>query len=502
MKIDLSHKATDEKYYKSIRYFSHFLKGEKRNQFIIELSEHNIYLAAQCMMSAEKNVELEELLISKAETFARDFKNTEKSANAFLALAEFESYEIISSLLIDVKKPSNVHLNVFTKILEDNKLDVFISFIKILLRVNKVPFIQYLVNSFNGQVVITTENRTTFNSLLNYLFLNGNYGLARIMLEKYNLFDEIELIIQTKTTNVINKLIVAGKKKLTATKLAYEITKRCNLFNEFPPSKFILLALTKGGKSNKIALVSLGIAVEQKQFNIPELDQRITNLLYQASKKSKNKINQLIKKGLSFYIDNNPSLKNLLSQYQQGQLPQQHITFEPVKKSKPKKKALPEEIIIKDDVKIDEKIIPMFGTKPDKNFDISFYWSNYFNLKNSANQPTIQSLFTFCITNIEEDLRKVCAVVKTFVHSGIVKWNTEYGFYVSPLSFRTQSLLFLHQNQLKTSDNQLNVEDEIEFRVFGFNKKTERVMITMLNDIEIEEQIKNQNKVSTKSEQS
>jgi hypothetical protein len=494
MMNDLEHKAIDEKYFKSIRYFSHLLRGEKRTAFISELSDYNIYLAAQCLMSAEKDAILEGQLRSKAESLGRDFANTEKSANGFLALAEFESYEIIASLLIDVKKPSKVHLHVFMKILDENNLDVFISFIEILLKVNKIVFIQYLINSFNGQVVINSENKYIFQDLLNYLFANGNYGFARITLEKYNLFEDLEIILETKPYDIVNKLLNTGKKKLTATKLAYEISKQHKLFDAFPPSQFISLALSEGGKSNKSILLALGFAVEQKEFNVPELDERIANLLRQVSKKTKNKIDQLIKKGLSFYIDSNSNLKKMLALYQEGNFPIQENSPEPYKKIKSTKKNIPELSLSKRNENIEDEITLVFGALPTKEFAIELYWNSYFNYKNDNSIPLIQSFFTYCITFLEDDLRKVCSVIKPYSHQGIVKWNSDYGYYISPLSFRSQSLLFLHPNHVKANENQLAVEDEIKFRIIGYNKKSERVMISMLTDAEIEEQIMNRNK--------
>ncbi len=147
MILDLEHKANNEKYFKSIRYFSHSLKGEKRRNFIAQVAEQNIYLAAQCIMSAEKDEELENRLIEKAQSIAQNFSQPEKSAKGFLALAEFESLKTIISLFSNIEKPNSTHLQVIAKIFENRLPDIFCSFLSIFTKTDKTILIHFAINT-------------------------------------------------------------------------------------------------------------------------------------------------------------------------------------------------------------------------------------------------------------------------------------------------------------------------------------------------------------------
>ena len=56
MKINnsvLRKKCLSEKYYASIKYMSHLLKGEERRYFIKRVCDINIYLGSQCALTCE-----------------------------------------------------------------------------------------------------------------------------------------------------------------------------------------------------------------------------------------------------------------------------------------------------------------------------------------------------------------------------------------------------------------------------------------------------------------
>ena len=194
MILDLESKANNEKYFKSIRYFYHNLTELSKHSFILDVSQYNIYLAAQCIMSSQKDEQIENELIKRSQELASDFNDFENSAKGFLALAEFEAFPIISKLLINVDKPSKVHFIVFKKIFERNNPDIFISFLEVLLTVKNVILISHCITAYNGKLLITTENRITLFNLLELLFEKGNYGMARVILDKYDIFNDLKFI--------------------------------------------------------------------------------------------------------------------------------------------------------------------------------------------------------------------------------------------------------------------------------------------------------------------
>ncbi len=135
---NLEHKANNEKYFNSIRYFSHSLKREKRRNFIEQVAEYNIYLAAKCIMSAEKDEELGNSLIEKAQSIAQNFEEPENSAKGFLVLAEFECSETKIPLFSNVEKFNNTHFKVIEKILETKSPEIFCKFLLIFTKINLI----------------------------------------------------------------------------------------------------------------------------------------------------------------------------------------------------------------------------------------------------------------------------------------------------------------------------------------------------------------------------
>lgn len=72
MKINSSifkKKCLSEKYYASIKYMSHALKGEERRTFIKKVCDINIYLGCQCARTCEQDNDIDKYIRTKINNY-------------------------------------------------------------------------------------------------------------------------------------------------------------------------------------------------------------------------------------------------------------------------------------------------------------------------------------------------------------------------------------------------------------------------------------------------
>lgn len=467
-------KANDEKYFKSIRYFYHSLNSELRRKFIIELSEYNIYLAAQCIMSSQKDEEIEKKLVDKAESYAENYENFNQSAKGFLALAEFESFAKISHLLLGVEKPSKIHLNVFSKILEKNQPEIFISFIDVLIELKNITFISYCVNSYNGNIIITSDNREVFKNLINLLFENGNYGMTRVIFEKYDIFNEIPFILDQEPIKIVNDLLNKSKRQLHATKLAYEIYLRFNLVRFYKPEFFIEKILTFSGEKNISAALKIA---NTHSIDNEILNESIENLFnpYRKNLKLLNRvvgrINHLVSSGLFKYLDKNEFLLGKL------------VFFEQVTEKKINRPS----IYSVSDFGFDESQYTIYdvNTAIPVNLPIDHIIDDYFNMQS---KPNIEVLVNMLILHFKSSLKEISHLLRKYQFVGKVKAVFDYGFYIESIHVNSKGLLFLHKAQINEDeiDKATNEPDyEVKFRIIGINPKSYRFNVSTLEEFNL-----------------
>lgn len=472
---NLAYKSNNEKYFKSIRYFSHSLKEGKRRSFIIELAEHNIYLAAQCVMSAEKDVEVEKILIEKSESLARDYKNSENSAKGFLSLAEFECYEIISNLLKEVKKPSNTHLKVFIKILEGNNSGLFISFIEIFLNIKKLQFVHFAVNAYKGKLLVNSDNREILYKLFNHLLILGQYGNIKVIIEKYNLFEDLQYILRKDPKELVAELFNCGKKKIQALKLAYMICKYFDLFQIFSGERFIEAGFQKDSISSKRLPYAIDIALRHDIHENIWIDAELNNLASKPTRKSQRWIRKLIRFGLFDYLKNNETLVERLKSI----LTMSFIT-NPVLENKKS---------VEFGKHFNSKRITDHSEKLEviTNFDLPIQdcLTEFFR---SPGRRPIDNFLKEVVDKYNSNLKEVSHLLRIYEVEGIVKYMFDYGCYVQPLQFKASNLMFLHLNQITTekvitSPKDIFKEGEIiRFRIIGINQKNFRLNISCLEE--------------------
>jgi hypothetical protein len=486
---NLETKANNEKYFKSIRYFSHSLEGEKRRAFISEVGDHNIYLAAQCIMSAEKDKDFEKTLIAKSESFARDFNNSEKSAKGFLALAELESFEIISNLLLEVIKPSKIHSQVLINILEGNNQATFVSFIEILIKVQKIPFIHYAINAFNGQLIVNSENRIVLRNLFELLFANGNFGMARLTLEKFNLYGEIQYILDKEPVKIISALLDSNKKLLTASRLAYLICIQFDKLKQFPPEKFIELSLKKKGKSNKGLVFATEIAIRHGIKENKWINAELIRLMGVPNKKIRNKVNQLIKIGLHEYLSTDEFLLNkfqtflsapTLNEIKSNHRKPKHIRLDNIESANHYSKT---------GQYLKEAISP---TLIHEQIQLFFY---------NPGRKLIDNFIQELVKEHDTTLMHISHMFRAFEFEGSIKYLLDYGCYVQPFQFRASKLLFLHKNhiiddkEISHPSELVKEGDAIKFRIIGINLENYRLNISCLKTFKPKETMDTENNI-------
>lgn len=481
---DLEHKANNEKYFKSIRYFSHSLKGEKRRNFIAQVAEHNIYLAAQCIMSAEKDEELENRLIEKSQSIAQNFADPENSAKGFLALAEFENLEIISSLFSSIKKPSSIHLQVITKILENKPSDVFCSFLMIFMKTDKPILVQFAINGYNNEVVLTNTNIGIMRAILNYFIENRLFGLLGIFLTKFNLVPDFSYIVNKKIDEIIRQI---SNSKFTGTKLAYKLAVENNLINDFTPEYFIKKAASREGR--KPMLFALSIANKYGIKKINELDKLIEASITTNKKDDIKRLKSIGKKVIIEYISN--SNIDLLDKV--------NYFFE---------KNTRKRINDKNDFEKTENIdsyIEKKHSEPVSSISNSVFTIQKYEIIDVTIEGNIERLLNTNRKNILIDnelaslqekwntsLMEISHLLRIYELKGIIKHLMDYGCYVQPQSFRTAKLLFLHKNQI-TDKQEVNHPNEvlkegdiISFRIIGINQQNHRLNISCLDSFKSE----------------
>ncbi|EMS33908.1 hypothetical protein C943_04227 [Mariniradius saccharolyticus AK6] len=461
---NLEHKANDEKYFKSIRYFSHSLKGDKRREFIELVAEYNIYLAAQCIMSAEKDEDLEKRLIGKAEYFAQNFLQPENSAKGFLALAEFESLKTIVNLFSNIKHPNNAHLQVISKIFENRQPDIFCSFLSIFTKTDKTILIQFAINTYNGELPINNQIKDQLNLIFKHLLDKKLFGLLDTFIEKFKLHSDFSYILGDNTENIIRQISNEGFNGL---KLGFKLAKSNELLSVFTVDFFIKKAAERSSK--KSFLFAITTANKYNVKKLKQIDFAIERALESHGKSGKNKIKAIGKHALLEYSSENPQLSNKVLSYYDS-FWSDGTDAQALQRTKEYER------------KDEERLIYSL-----KNLDVYLD----FLFEKNKRIPIERQIYEI-LNNFDTNLIELSHKLRRFELQGTVKHILDYGCYVKPSSFRTEKLLFLHKNQI-TEKTEVNHPNEffkkgalISFRIIGINRQNHRLNISCLDSFKPE----------------
>ncbi|WP_338759926.1 hypothetical protein WAF17_12585 [Bernardetia sp. ABR2-2B] len=126
---NLAQKIENPKYHNSIRYFAHLLESEERYDFILKISEHNIFLAAQTATTCAYDKKLAQQLITQAQEIGGKAKERQEvSVEAILALITFKKYiEAFDLFYIEDENTKKYKNGVITHLDDENiaQADVF-----------------------------------------------------------------------------------------------------------------------------------------------------------------------------------------------------------------------------------------------------------------------------------------------------------------------------------------------------------------------------------------
>lgn len=470
----IRNKANDEKYFGSVKYFYHNLISDNKHKFILILARYNIYLAAQCIMTSQRDEVIEEKLIEIAERNARDFNNSDKSAKGFLALAEFEKFTLIAKLLKEVQKPAKSYTYIFKKIFENNKSqEIFLQLLEIILSINKINLISNCISTYSGDIQLTNENRQVINKMFDFLIENKYYGITKSILDKYDLFKDIALIFNKQPIDMVKDLLYTSFKKLRAIKLSYEIYNRFNLVEQLDANVFVeeLVKIN----SDRAILVALTISKRQNIRNI-SLDNSIINLFNpkknhpRVINRVRRRVSQFISKGVIEYILSNDDLKRELSKFEDLQGYKFDFVKNPI--------GIETMIFSESEYSIYEDHIKIPLDKP-----INQIIREYFDM---INKPSLEILVNMLIFHFGKSFMEVSHLLRPYLFTGKVEAVFDYGYYVQPKELITKNLLFLHKHQyLEDNSKKPEVGEVIQFRIIGINQQNFRFNISCLSKFAI-----------------
>lgn len=471
MMKDLKNKAISEKYFKSIRYFSHLLKGNKKVDFLSELSEYNIYLAAQCLMSSEKDIDLENTLKLKSELLAKDFSNIEKSAKGFLALAEFESYETILNLVTSISTPNKIHQQVFNKIFSESNESVFLNFFEVLIKANKPILVTFLVSAYNKEIIVTSENKLKLKSILDYLIDSKLFGLYRVFIDKANLFHELSFIHDKNIEEIIKTLL--DQKSWKVIKLCYFIAASNNVMSNLTPNYFVENIIKYDSK--KGLMFAIKICNRHNLKAIPELDKKISFYLRplptpRLLKKNKNAVNRFIEAGLLKYAFENIELTNKIQSF----ISEYNISEAQINGTE----------IYNDDTLFLSNEFNAFCVNHN---DLNTLFDNYFNDSEIQKQLKFEDLIRHAVRYFSSTLFEISHFLRKYEFSGTVNYKKEFGSYINIASINFYKNPFIHSSQVYEKDDLKKYEnlkegDIINVRIIGINKDTYRLNLSCLKE--------------------
>ncbi len=492
MMHELEKKVLQEKYFNSIRYFAHTLPSSKRDEFILLVGDLNIFLAAQCVMSGASNPILEEKLIRIAESRAKQFTQPEISAQGFLALSEFEKFDIILFLFSSITSISGLYRKVISNILSNANPDIFYKFLEMLSEVNHPPLIQDAITSYNGLVVIDNSNKKVFAKIILAFIQNSHFGTLRVMLNKFSLTDEFEYITDVPIEKSINKLL--KNKKYTSVNLACELVIGNSLFGKFPIELIIQYLLQTSSNKGIIRAIKLN-----EEYNLgpnKNIDTIIEDVflkyrIEQATKLKSKKIKiikSLIKKGAADYLKKHnsylhkeaisiisgfPDYKSIEYFYRQRE--EKSFDNQLNKADVSEKDEFNRLLIaikpIEDNIieEIDEIIISLFKK----------WFEDVKGIK-------LENLITLIIKKFDIEFLKIKALLKTFVFTAEIINKSDYVIYVKCPQINTDKRLFLSKSNLRAQNKKeyfeiIKVGDQLPIYINDIDSLSFKISLNIYN---------------------
>ncbi|MGM0748323.1 MAG: hypothetical protein ACQEUS_10750 [Bacillota bacterium] len=209
----IQHKTQNEKYYETLKYLSHSLKGEKRREFMKYISLHNTYLAAQCATTCDIDEEIEDYISKKAMEDANSELNDKKRLG-ILALIELNRYELLSEIFKGISSNISLYRKVVIQIINEIDTENIIRVFNIIVDTKiKLLISSVITGAYYKEVSLTNEQIKEMELIYNKLieiYNKKDHRLVRFILA----FNLPKRLLPSNIENITRKMIKTGKSKL------------------------------------------------------------------------------------------------------------------------------------------------------------------------------------------------------------------------------------------------------------------------------------------------
>ncbi len=229
-------------------YSGLFDTQDEREDFILDLADKDILLAAECKTSSvEEENGVSKNIIRKSESLAKTFVKSEISAQGLLALVELDETDKVVEILQNIKNPNKKHKILLETIIQKSNTNKALTILLMLLNSIKKKGMHNLsiwaFQSFDKE--ISNIHSPTLEEIAEKLIQNGNLSLLNIFeswIEKYELYKEKSISILL--TMLVKHLI--EKAKPPHLKLASNLVRKYKLESIFPINEVVEKLIHKG----------------------------------------------------------------------------------------------------------------------------------------------------------------------------------------------------------------------------------------------------------------
>lgn len=492
--INLDEKCAKENYHQTIKFYYHLLPADQKLQFIYNVANRNILLAAQCLMSDTKNDLIENQIKEIAITNAQSFADQNRSIQGLLSLAEFELYDRILFIFNSIEKLNNLQINVLSQVFYKADEKTYLKFIDTFSNSKNIGKLHQAFLSYKGQISISENSIIIINNFIKKLIEQNCHGFIKLYFDSYGLWDQVEIFLGQDLEPIIEGLI--QKSTYKSLRLAFHLVQHTNKESNFNYDLLIEKVLTLKHKNRKNIALAIEIAYKNSIYHNRALIYRLKTILSQShtEKVLLNYLRYFRRNGLMDYIINIPELKNEVDSISnEVKYPMNEFvkkSFDRTNQTKQKinsinpiigqvSKSYQDEIsalikIFGDSVSLQQ----LMETTP-----LIDFWRIIFDYILSARRKVLlEDIIIESSILYSVDFRTICNCLKQFNQLGQVRYKKEYGYYIYPKTFSSAQLCFLHSSldgtdSSNTDKKELEIDQELEFRIVGFNENTKRINI-------------------------
>ncbi|RZK81198.1 MAG: hypothetical protein EOO92_05435 [Pedobacter sp.] len=396
----------------------------------------------------------------------QSFKGLHSSEHGLRGLAEFGLYNTVLELFKLVSHPSKEHVKALSYVLSSVKLDVYLRFLEALSTYHKVDVLTPSFLAFKGAFVIDNSNVEHIKRIFETLLCGGFAGLVKEIFNKYELWENCDLIFDN-VEDVVNEQL---KGRYSCIRFAGLLVEKYNLHAKYPTAVFI----DAYGNLNsfKAICIAFKLATAERIFNSNNLNLKLKSFLSpRGSQLSPDTIKHIIfflGHGLKEYVVNVPMLSPLMDQVEAMRSKNPPLNL---------------------NLKLGDAAAAIFGEDQRRidvfnDYFMADYWTTVFYspVFRNGNVP-MDELIIECATIYEVDYREICLQLRKYDQSGIVGVDRYLKFYITPLTFHASVTCCLNQSKklLDSSGKHETLKDKdiVLFNITGFNVRNNRIKVTV-----------------------